>query len=297
MNESKRTRAAVCALVAVLIALIAVGAAYYYKVYVPSFEQAAQEQTSYAPKKNTPKKAGKRELVASDSGNATQLYKDGDYVILVQNGRETEFSGWAEGFGSIETHVYSADYNKDGISDIIVTDTEGKDGETGSLLMGFYVLESQNGGRDGYRVNYTNSADWKNLFDSIVDSFLNQPQAYPGHLQFAMDYNGESFSVDSDTGLVPEGHKAWYINVPRGESGGYYTLESMDMGPAVIEYDAQAHSATAYIDVYAVYEGGEKQLIGRVSSGLDLAEDGFTIRTKSVLFEPEDALEARAPQR
>ena len=297
MVEGRGGKAAVFALVCVLAALIAVGVIYYNKVYTPALEEAATESTNYSPQKNTPQKAGKRTLIASDSKNDIELYKDGDFVIIVHNGEESEYTGWAETFGSTETDLYYDDYNSDGLDDIIILDTEREDSDTGQPFYGFYVLAAkETGGKISYNVNYTNSADWKNMFNNIVNCYLNQPKAYPQLLQFAMGYSGAGVSVDSDPGLVTNDQRAWYITVPRDKNGRYYTLDSLSTGSAVMEYDAAAGTAASHINIYAVYSNGEEQLIGTVASGISLVEDGFTIKTRSVIFEPEDGLEARAPQ-
>lgn len=298
MIEGRGAKAAVCALVAVLVLLIAVGVIYYNKVYIPSFEQDAAESTSYSPRKNTPQRAGTRTRIAQDSRNHIELYKDGDFIILVHNGAETEYTDWAENFGSIQTDLYYGDYNDDGLDDIIVLDVEGEDEDTGLPLHGLYVLAAEGSGETlSYKVNYISSADWKNMFNEIVNCYLNQPQAYPRLLQFVMDYTGESVPINSDTGLVADDHTAWYTNVLRSESGEYYTLDSLSTGPAVFEYDAGSQFANAYINIYAVYTNGETQLIGSIESGISLAEDGFSIRRQSVSFEPESSVAADAPQR
>lgn len=52
-----------------------------------------------------------------------------------------------------------------------------------------------------------------------------------------MDYNGVSVPLDADTGLAPEGTRAWYTETAKTENGENAKLKSVRLSDAYITYD------------------------------------------------------------
>lgn len=283
-------------LAAVLAFLVVAGVLYYNKVYKPSVQQAVQETTSYKAGGTEPQKAGKRTLVAKNS--TVSVYVDGDFVIIDNDGAEEEFSDWNENFGKYDTQVYYADFNSDGSKDIIIVDDEGEGDIKSKRLYGLYVLTLKNEKSENtYKVSYTNSDNWLSNFNSIVTCSLNQLKIDPQIIQFVMDYNGVSVPLDADTGLAPEGTRAWYTETAKTENGENAKLKSVRLSDAYITYDEKTNSAEAQIYVYATYNGAAEQNVGIITTGIEIYNGNLDIKEKSVVYSANEDLAVAAPKR
>ena len=283
-------------LAAVLAFLVVAGVLYYNKVYKPSVQQAVQETTSYKAGGTEPQKAGKLTLVAKNS--TVSVYVDGDFVIIDNDGAEEEFSDWNENFGKYDTQVYYADFNSDGSKDIIIVDDEGEGDIKSKRLYGLYVLTLKNEKSENtYKVSYTNSDNWLSNFNSIVTCSLNQLKIDPQIIQFVMDYNGVSVPLDADTGLAPEGTRAWYTETAKTENGENAKLKSVRLSDAYITYDEKTNSAEAQIYVYATYDGAAEQNVGIITTGIEIYNGNLDIKEKSVVYSANEDLAVAAPKR
>ena len=283
-------------LAVVLAFLVVAGVLYYNKVYKPSVQQAVQETTSYKAGGTEPQKAGKRTLVAKNS--TVSVYVDGDFVIIDNDGAEEEFSDWNENFGKYDTQVYYADFNSDGSKDIIIVDDEGEGDIKSKRLYGLYVLTLKNEKSENtYKVSYTNSDNWLSNFNSIVTCSLNQLKIDPQIIQFVMDYNGVSVPLDADTGLAPEGTRAWYTETAKTENGENAKLKSVRLSDAYITYDEKTNSAEAQIYVYATYDGAAEQNVGIITTGIEIYNGNLDIKEKSVVYSANEDLAVAAPKR
>lgn len=283
-------------LAVVLAFLVVAGVLYYNKVYKPSVQQAVQETTSYKAGGTEPQKAGKRTLVAKNS--TVSVYVDGDFVIIDNDGTEEEFSDWNENFGKYDTQVYYADFNSDGSKDIIIVDDEGEGDIKSKRLYGLYVLTLKDEKSENtYKVSYTNSDNWLSNFNSIVTCSLNQLKIDPQIIQFVMDYNGVSVPIDADTGLAPEGTRAWYTKTAKTENGENAKLKSVRLSDAYITYDEKTNSAEAQIYVYATYDGTAEQNVGIITTGIEIYNGNLDIKEKSVVYSANEDLAVAAPKR
>lgn len=283
-------------LAVVLAFLVVAGVLYYNKVYKPSVQQAVQETTSYKAGEKEPQKAGKRTLVAKNS--TVSVYVDGDFVIIDNDGTEEEFSDWNENFGKYGTQVYYADFNSDGSKDIIIVDDEGEGDIKSKRLYGLYVLTLKDEKSENtYKVSYTNSDNWLSNFNSIVTCSLNQLKIDPQIIQFVMDYNGVSVPLDADTGLAPEGTRAWYTETAKTENGENAKLKSVRLSDAYITYDEKTNSAEAQIYVYATYDGAAEQNVGIITTGIEIYNGNLDIKEKSVVYSANEDLAVAAPKR
>jgi hypothetical protein len=296
MKEKRGAAMGITVLAAVLAFLVVAGVLYYNKVYKPSVQQAVQETTSYKAGGTEPQKAGKRTLVAKNS--TVSVYVDGDFVIIDNDGAEEEFSDWNENFGKYDTQVYYADFNSDGSKDIIIVDDEGEGDIKSKRLYGLYVLTLKNEKSENtYKVSYTNSDNWLSNFNSIVTCSLNQLKIDPQIIQFVMDYNGVSVPLDADTGLAPEGTRAWYTETAKTENGENAKLKSVRLSDAYITYDEKTNSAEAQIYVYATYDGAAEQNVGIITTGIEIYNGNLDIKEKSVVYSANEDLAVAAPKR
>lgn len=296
MEERKINIPLVIALIVVLALLC--GFAYYYhqNIYLPKMRNAATQTAQIDVTDNGPQKSGERVLLAELEEINFQLYQDGDFVILVQDGQETEFSDWNKNIGRRTPEIYYFDFNGDEKEDIVIRGFEGEDEKTGEALFGLYVLSvsTDEAGKYSYKVSYTNNAGWLSIFNSMIKCQANQLTSTPKRIQFVMAYAASTISYDNETGLlVGAGHPS-YILAPTAPDGNYCTLKNWYMGPCVINIDPETHNITVDITIYINYnETSEVQTAGRIKSGLTYKDGEFLIAEKSVIFDVEN--EAKTP--
>ena len=173
MENKSHGKIIISVLVALLVFLCTAGGLYYAKVYQPSIKQSTQESTRVAQQDSAPQKAGERILLAEIKESGLALYKDGDYIILSQDGQETEYSDWASNFTSKTPTLYYEDINNDGAKEILITAYENTDETYNKSLNGLYVISaSGEAGNRTYDVHYTNSQIWSDYFGKYVTLFL-----------------------------------------------------------------------------------------------------------------------------
>lgn len=291
MEERKINIPLVIVLVVVFAALCGFGYYYHNNIYIPRLQKAATETAQVDINANGPQKAGERVLLAELEDINFQLYKDGDYVIIVQDGQETEFSDWNANIGRRTPEIYYFDFNEDEKEDIVIRGFEGEDEKTGEALYGLYVLyvSTDEAGKYTYKVSYTNSAGWLSIFNSMIKCQANQLTSTPKRIQFVMAYAASTISYDNETGLlVGAGHPS-YILAPTAPDGNYCTIKNWYMGPCVINIDPETHNITVDITIYINYnEISEVQTAGKIKSGLTYRDGEFLIAEKSVVFKVEN---------
>lgn len=298
--KNKSTNKIITAGLVILLAVLSIFGVYYHNnIYKPKIEQAVSETAREDITQNGPQKSGKRSLVAQTANGDIKLYTDGDFVILEQNGEETEFSDWAEDFGTTKTDIYYMDTNSDGVNEIIISDYEGEDSDTKIPLFGIYVLSTtQKNGEESYFVNYTNSEDWTSFFNEIVSCHANQLKNTPQRIQFLMDYVGADVSYDVQTGIVTGDHKAWYSCAPQKEDGSYYDLYSIRQAPVLLEVDEETQAITATTKIFASFKNTTQEVyLGDTVCKIILGENNeLTVKEKSVLFTVNPENEATDPR-
>lgn len=291
MEERKINIPLIIALVVVLAMLCGFGYYYHKNIYIPNLQRAATETAQIDIDSNGPQKAGERVLLAELKDIDFQLYKDGDYIIVVQDGQETEFSDWNSSIGRRTPEIYYFDFNEDGKEDIVIRGFEGEDEKTGEALYGLYVLyvSTDEAGKYSYKISYTNSAGWLSIFNSMIKCQANQLTLTPKRIQFVMAYTSNTVSYDNETGLlVGAGHPS-YILAPTAPDGNYCTIKNWYMGPCVINIDPKTHNITVDITIYINYnEISEAQTAGKIKSGLTYRDGEFFIAEKSVVFDVEN---------
>ena len=299
MGERRINLPVVIVLIVVFVALSGFGIYYHQKIYLPHLEEDIKN-AQLEVRETGPQKAGSRTLLAELKENSIQLYRDGDYVILVHDGQETEFTDWNKNFGRRTPEIYYYDFIGDGKEDIVIRAFEGEDEATGEALYGFYVLSvnTDKNGKHSYVVNYTNDAGWSSEFNRKIKCYANQLPKSPKRIQFVMAYAGTTVSYDKETELVVNKTPTSYKLVPFSPKGDYCTMKNWYDGPCVVNIDPKTLKVTVDISVYIAYnELSNAQLVGKIQSGLTFKDGGFVIAEKSVLFNAENASQAIAPVR
>ena len=299
MGERRINLPVVIVLIIVFAALSGFGIYYHQKIYLPRLEEDIRN-AQVEVRETGPQKSGSRTLLAELKENSIQLYRDGDYVILVHDGQETEFTDWNKDFGRRTPEIYYYDFIGDGKDDIVIRAFEGEDEATGEALYGFYVLSvnTDKDGKHSYVVNYTNDAGWSSEFNKKIKCYANQLSKPQKRIQFVMAYAGKTVSYDKETELVVNKTPTSYILVPFSPNGEYCTMKSWYYGPCVVNIDPKTHNVTVDISVYITYnETDEVQKAGTIQSGLTYKYSGFVIADKSVVFKAENSAQAIAPVR
>ena len=82
MGERRINLPVVIVLIIVFAALSGFGIYYHQKIYLPRLEEDIRN-AQVEVRETGPQKSGSRTLLAELKENSIQLYRDGDYVILV----------------------------------------------------------------------------------------------------------------------------------------------------------------------------------------------------------------------
>ncbi|MCD7871977.1 MAG: hypothetical protein LUG21_01460 [Clostridiales bacterium] len=267
---------------------LCVFAVYYHKnIYIPKLEKAQNYSTQIPVSESVPQKAGKRELLAENESLDIQLYKDGDYVIIVQNGKEAEFSDWNKNISLKAPEIYSFDFNGDNTDEIVIRVYEGADEKTGEDIYGIYALSPADSAESDspYTVNYINSDSWSAVFKSTVMWSANQLISTPKRIQFVMDYSDSNITYNQDTGIVSDSGHVWYLLAPKTENGNYCTFKSCYIGPAVLSVNSETNAVEASFSVYFSYEEIlADQMGGNITCGITLTNSKYSITEKTVKF-------------
>lgn len=294
MKEKKGVAVGAVLLAAVFVVLAAAGVYYYARIYKPHIDNVVQESTKYSAGGRQPQKSGERTLVAENEN--VSIYRDGDFVIIVNGDKETEFSGWSENFGSIKTQINFADMDDNGTEDIIILDEEGQDDISFNKLYGLYVLTTEQNTDSGYQVYYTNADKWLSYFNETVTCYLNQPKSHPDMLQFVMDLNGVEVLFNTETGLALPEFRAWYTRALVNSNNDVVDLSSIRLSPAFISFDSETNSVEMTIYVYAVYKNTREQNVGTISGGFAVVDGVLSYADESVTFTPNPQLAIPAPE-
>ena len=150
------------ALVAVLVLVVIGTTIYHFAVYIPKQKETEEKYTNYTAYDNTPQRAGEKTLLAELSDGSIKLYSDGDYIVLEQNGYETEFSDWNKNFSKSKPQLEYYDFDHNGNKDIVILAQDNYDEHYNTNTYGLYILvpSVDVDGNYDYAVYYTNSAGW-----------------------------------------------------------------------------------------------------------------------------------------
>lgn len=283
-------RPSLLAFIAVLVLVVVGTAIYHFAVYLPQQKRTAEKYTNYTAYDNTPQRSGEKKLLAELTDGSIKLYSDGDYIILEQNGYETEFGDWNANFSKTKPQLEYYDFNHNGNKDIVILAMDDYDEYYRMDTFGLYVLtpsvDAQ--GKYEYAVYYTNSAGWYSKLFNVVHAQLTQPQVSPKRVQMVIDYRDVNFSYNVETGLPYNHQWAWFVTSPLvADKTAYCTLKDWDYGPCIISLDKNIDNggATASIDVYVSFNELDAPIvIGSIDCVINISNGNLVIGQKSLHF-------------
>lgn len=283
-----------------ILVIISVGGGLYYtKVYKPSTMVVPDENSIYIASGMKEKvKTGNRILLAELEEEDFHLYADGDYIILVHDNQEAEFTDWSENITKETPDMYYDDFNDDGNNELVIRALENVDENTGQSVYCLYALliSQDENGIYQYNVSCADRASWYPTYSNAVISEISQPVSYMNRLQIVMAASSSTISYDLSTGLSKNAERVWYSRALADEKGNNYTFDSWEKGPGIISLDKE-NNINVNIDVFAYYkETDEPQKIGVIRCGLTMEDSSFTIAKRSVFFVPEPSLTVTDPR-
>ncbi len=300
--EKLNIRPSLLVLIITLIVIVLLTVLYHFGVYVPNAKRTEEKYNNFTQYDNSPQRAGERTLLAELADGSIQLYSDGDYIILVQNGQETEFSGWNKNFSAAKPQLEYYDFNKDGSKDIVILALDDRDEQFDRDTFGLYVLTPSvdvDGNYD-YTVYYTNSSGWYSKLFTTAHAQLTQPISTPKRVQIVMDYSDTQFNYNVETGLQYNNGWAWFLTSPKTpDNTAYCTLTDWEYGPCIISLnkDIDNGGADASIDLYVKFaELDEPIIMGSIDCVIAINNGKLHIGQKSLHFTPNDAYYSNDPQ-
>lgn len=273
-------------ILSVLFVALFVGfSVFYSKVYKPAHEKQ-ETSTIYLAENMERTKTGKRIFLAELAEQDFQLYMDGDYVILVHGGQETEFDNWSRRIADEEPKLYYLDFNGDGKQELIVKALENIEKETEQKQYIVYVLfiQTDENGQYSYSVSAVNSETWNSLFNDALKCETTQPAINKKRIQYVMQGLNLNITYDPVTG-ISSGTRAWYIKSLSDGKNNYYTLQSWYLSTPYIDVDPEKNRISVRVNYYITYnETDEVQLGGIINGAIDIQNGDFAIAKQSVIF-------------
>lgn len=300
--ERLNIRPSLLVFIIVLVLSVITAVVVHFAVYVPREKRTEEKYNNFTSYDSSPKKAGERTLLAEIPDDNIQLYSDGDYIILVQNGFETEFNDWNKNFSSAPPQLEYYDFNKDGSKDIVILAADDYDTHYDCETFGLYVLTPSVDieGNYDYVVYYTNSSGWYSKLFSTAHAQLTQPISTPKRVQIVMDYVDTPFNYNVETGLQYNNGWAWFVTSPKTkDKTAYCTLEDWDYGPCIISLNKNIDNggADASIGLYVKFnELDEPVVMGSIDCVIAIRDGKLHIGQKSLHFTPNDAYYSNDPQ-
>lgn len=258
---------------------------FYSKVYKPAHEKQ-ETSTMYLADNMERTRAGKRIFLAELAEEDFQLYQDGDYIILVHGGQETEFNNWSRRIGDEEPQMYYLDFDGDEKKELIVRALEGIDQDTEQKQYVIYVLfiQTDENGQYSYNIMSANSETWNSLFNEALKCETTQPSINKKRIQYVMQGATLNINYDAVTG-ISSGTRAWYIKSLSDGKNNYYTLQSWYLSTPYIDVDAENNRINVRVNYYITYnETEEVQLGGIINGAIDIQNGDFEIAKQSVTF-------------
>lgn len=272
----------------VLVILCAVGAVYHFKFYKDKRASDSHGMSLYEADGMKKLERSERVLLNELADADFQLYAEGDYIILVHEGQETEFSDWGDMISSETPDMYYYDFNGDGDKELVIRALDSIDEKSGESVYCLYALLPylDEEGNYNYTVGYGSHASWYTTLQEQVISEMSQPISCDKRLQLVMTNTYDTRSYDTATGILTEG-RSWYATALSDGKGNYYTYESWEKGEGVyyIDEEEEGLSISVRIPVYVSYSDVDTvQLMGHIYCGIDLNGSTFEVAKRSVGF-------------
>lgn len=287
--------AVMCVILAVLTGLLAYA---YINKYKPMLEAKPSQEEIYVPGGTGEAKRGEKSLLSESTDGFFKLYKAGDFCIIEYKGYEEEFSDWSKNIGREKPDIYCSDFNGDGESEYVIRALKEFDAETKDkvyCLYAVFINKAESGSTQSFTVKLVDRGDWSEMFTKTIKIELSQPEGAKNRIQIAMNTQNETISYNSETGIMTDGH-GWYARALYDGAGNYYTFSGWEKGAGIITIDEKARLIDVEVPVYVKYsEVQKKETVGVIKCGLVVSRDRVSIRSKSLLFEPNDSCVATDP--
>lgn len=194
-------------------------------------------------------------LAKGDDGNI-KLYIEGDIVVLLHNGQETQFEDWNTAIAEKTPTIYYTDMDQDEENDIVIMAYSSTDETYDYDCYVAYVLyvDKDSDGNYTYDVTLVSNSYFHSFTNNVVRE-MSQPTVNNGkRLQLVMRAKGDSLSYDPDTGIFSLDTNAWYAEALSDSDGNYYTFSSYDEGKSTVAFSEKYSTFAVTCPVYATYE-------------------------------------------
>lgn len=278
-------KSAIIIITAVLLLVLAVTAG-----CAPNNEETTEKYSIYEADGMIDRERKDRVLLAELVEEDFHLYAEGEYVILVHNGQETEFSDWSRSIADETPQMYFYDFNGDGEKELLIRAFEDTDEKTGEAVYCLYALmpSVNDKGEYDYTVCYGGRSSWHTTFSEKVAMEMTQPASCDKRLQFVMANSYDTTAYDTATGLLSEG-RAWYAEALSDGKGNYYKFTDWTEGLGTFIINEDDMSIKVEINIYVSYnEVDTLQKIGHINCGIELKGSTFDVAQRSVNFTTED---------
>jgi hypothetical protein len=282
-------------LLVLFLAVVVVFSAYFYSN--GGIIQNNNDTLTTVTKQPATEKDSDRVLLSSLEQDGIYLYKQGDKVVLVNNGEETEFDNWSSMIDASTPQLYYENFDSDDDKEIIVRAVSSVNSETNEYIYDLYVLNPvKTDSTTTYNVLHASSSTWNEVLTDMVKQEISQLKMCDKFIQVAMIVGTDnSIHYNKDTGIAEDGYSN-YAKALQKSDGSYYQLDKWSRGNGV--YTVEDGKISVDIGLNISYQDTSLvQNIGDIHFELYIDDDNdFAITKKSMVFVPKDEYKVSDPE-
>lgn len=227
-----------------------------------------------------------RKLIAQNKEGNYQLYIDGADVVLLHDGIEKVFDGWASDAKQETPKLFYKDYDGDGEGELLIQKINGvvnTNGKNVSVYNLYLVKPVEKNGKIDFSVISATKDTWKVPFEEAIKTEMTQLKSCSKYIQFVMDDADVSFVYDKETGIT---HNKYFgfARALRKSDGTYEVLERWNKGNGLYTVDSDGN-ITLDIQLFAYYKGvDDPQYVGDIHSEIAIMNGKFNIVPNTIEF-------------
>ncbi|MGN1329074.1 MAG: hypothetical protein ACI4V4_05180 [Eubacterium sp.] len=241
--------------------------------------------------------AVERKKIAENEEGNYQLYIDGADVVLVHDGIEKVFDGWASDAKQETPKLFYRDYDGDGENELLIQKIDGlvnTDGKKYSVYNLYLVKPVEKNGKPDFSVISATKNTWKVPFEEAIKTEMTQLKSCSKYIQFVMDDFDVSFVYDKETGITQNKYFG-FARALKKNNGTYETLERWNKGNGFYKVDSGGN-ITLDIQLFAYYKDVKNpQYVGDIHSEIAIMNGKFSIVPNTIEFVTNEEYKILSP--
>lgn len=268
-------------IVVVVLTAIAISFGMYFVSDSNSRKNENARSNTTVTKAPVTEKLDDRILLAEAKKEDYRLYKQGDLVVLVHEGKDYTFENWSKYIDLEKPQIVIDNIDKDPEKEILIKMVGDVVEKTGERIYDIYVLneaQDEKTNEKYYFVTLISNNTWIELLNIFVKMEISQLETCDKAIQVALAMSYSSINYDRDTGIA-DGYTAWFRAL-QDENGNYLKIKgwTKGVGQYTIEGD---HVIKLQVPIYIQYEDTDEVQ----QAGVIKAHIGVTAEFEPFVFD------------